>query len=77
MYLLQIVHIPSGAVYHRATFPTRQKAQEIAFSFLLHVSEIYSEDLDYTESMYETVAEHCYENDIVSIQITTINLPQE
>jgi len=77
IYLLKIVLLPSGAVYHKAIFPTRQEAQEVAFSFLLHVSEIFCEDSDYTESMYETVAEHCHVNDIAYIEITTHNLPQE
>lgn len=75
VYVLQ--YRRSGEDYQVATFATRQEAQEVAFSFLLHVSEIFSEDSDYTESMYEAVAEHCHDNDIAYIEITKHNLPTE
>lgn len=75
IYVLQYKRC--GEDYQVATFTTRQDAQEVAFSFLLHVSEIFCEDSDYTESMYEAVAEHCYVNDIAYIEITTHHLPQE
>ena len=75
IYVLQ--YRRSGDDNNVQVFTTRQEAQEVAFSFLLHVSDIFCDDSDYTESMYEAVAEHCYDNDIAYIEITTHNLPQE
>ena len=85
IYVLQ--YRRSGDDYQCFVFNTRQEAQEVAFSFLLDVSGIlckdlndwgiFCEDSDYTESAYQVVAEHCYDNDIAYIEITTHNLPQD
>lgn len=75
IYVLQ--YRRSGDDYQCLIFNTQREAQEVAFSFLLHVSDILCEDSDWNESMYEAVAEHCYDNDIAYIEITTHKLPQE
>ena len=85
MYIYVLQYRRSGEDYQVATFATRQEAQEVAFSFLLHASGILCEDLNdwgilcedssYNESAYEAVAEHCHDNDIAYIEITKHKLP--